>query len=172
MKLNQFVFAPLLLIGVLSCSDDIPLDEGRVIINTDQTDNNSGGEKGDSSVVQVSSEVVAQYLAGQWELIRQGNIEGPWNIFIEFRADKEVVCEYNVGASDYKKTTCSVEYENDWTMEENKLTGHLLIPFCGENRFNCCIEGNKMILAPADGVVNMMDPTKYLIKVPSTKPGN
>ena len=66
----------------------------------------------------------------------------------------------------------SVEYENDWTMEENKLTGHLLIPFCGENRFDCCIEGNKMILAPADGVVNMMDPTKYLIKVPSTKPGN
>jgi hypothetical protein len=118
-------------------------------------------------VAQISADVIIQSLAGRWELTRQGKDEGPWNIFVEFGADKTVVCEYNVGSSDYKKTTNTVEFEDDWTIEENKLMGHLRFPFCGENRFGCCVEGNQMILEPDEGCVYFTDPTKYFIKVSS-----
>ena len=116
-------------------------------------------------------EKVIQYLAGRWNLVRQGEIDfKPSGIFIEIGADKKVACEYGVGLDNYHKTNTEViEFEDDWTFEANRISGHLHFLFCGENRFLCVIEGddyNELVLLPDEGSVYITDPTKYLIRVP------
>ena len=116
-------------------------------------------------------EKVIQYLEGKWNLVRQGEIDyKPSGIFIEIGADKKVACEYGVGLDNYHKTNTEViEFEDDWTFEANRISGHLHFRFCGENRFLCAIEGddfNELVLLPDEGNFYFMDPTKYLIRVP------
>lgn len=154
MKLEKFVFA-LFAVAFLSCSSDDLSDKEDLQIVDEITKTNTIADE------------VAKALIGKWQLVREGDKDfSTSGIYIEFDAEKNVICEYSVGTENYHKVSNNVIFEDDWTSTENKLTGHIDFPLSiEETRFLCSVEGEQLVLLPDCGMYYVMDPTKYFVKV-------
>jgi hypothetical protein len=148
----KLICTMLLTMTILSCSD-----VGTASETTSTSDTHGSTEKTDEAV---------SSLVGKWQLARQGDVDFlSSGIFVEFGGDHTATCEYGVGSEHYWKKSSTVDFEDDWTFEDGRISGHLSFPFCGEHRFICDIKPDTLILLPDEGAMYTMDPTKYLIRV-------
>ena len=151
--ISLFLFALVL----FSCSGNDEPDIDNVV--PDVVDDNS-------DATSTIKENMMQSITGRWQLVRQGELDFlSYGIFIEFDAKGIVVCEYGVGSDKYKKEVYTVNLEDDWSLVDRKAFGHIVFPLCGENRFQCFVEDDQLILLPDEGNYYIVDPTKYFVKV-------
>ena len=157
MKLVKLFFA-LFVVVLLSCSNDDSSDKGNL--------KGEDATKGLDASKAIAEEA-AKALVGKWQLVREGDRDfSASGTYLEFDANKNVVCEFGVGKEEYQKNSYTVEYEDDWTAVEKNLKGHIKFPWSEtENRFICSYEGNQLELVPDCGVYYFMDPTMYFEKV-------
>ena len=158
MKLGKLVFA-LFAVVLLSCSKEDLSDKG----NQQEVDEITKALVESDAV----ADVVAKALVGKWQLVREGDRDfSASGTYLEFDANKNVVCEFGVGTESYQKNSYTVEFEDDWTAVVNKVQGHLKFPLNeAENRFICSFDGGQLVLLPDCGLIYFMDPTKYFVKV-------
>ncbi len=113
-------------------------------------------------------------IVGKWQLVKQGITEiNEKQTVLEFKSDGMVIYEAGIGTDHYSRVESERKFENDWTSDDQILTGHLQFMMINElgldqpDRLLCTLNGDKMILLPDMGISYLMDPTMFFIKIES-----
>ena len=133
-------------------------EEEPVIVDDEQL--NDAGKQAVASIV------------GKWQLVRQGTFEiSDRQTVLEFKSDGMVVYEAGIGTDHYSRVESERKFENDWTSDDQILTGHLQFMMMNElgpdqpDRLLCTLNGDEMILLPHNGMIYVTDPTMYFVRI-------
>lgn len=112
-------------------------------------------------------------IVGKWQLVKQGISEiNDKQTVLEFKSDGMVVYEAGIGKDYYSRVESERKFENDWTSDDQILTGHLQFMMMNElgpdqpDRLLCTLNSDEMILLPHNkGIVYVTDPTMYFVRI-------